>query len=249
MKLQDLLSGGQMDDYHRQWSEFEGKFISQVPRRVHSSLPMIGQVFRYEDFPVFRAKILKCSVRRLNPYCEADIYLHPNFHPEHYLSVGEQMVHASMPFLIDDYFKYIITDRFSMSLPQEMYEKIHFDKNHPSVEVILNVRNGRTWFLGTADVSFYEDSDNRVLQTWHYEGKGELRPYVKCMEKLRKGEDVRDELVKKIEGQDRKHRHLIVPRKTLVTTKEELIEITRNGEIPLTKEEEEKFHDFFSLWD
>lgn len=245
MKLTDVLTGEEVEDYYKQWGDFGGKFTPQTCLDAHSGLPVIGRLFQYEDKPVFRAKVLKRTLKRFDPYFMANEYLHPNFHTMHYFSPIEQVGHASLDRLVDGYGRFLIVERFSISRSQEMLSPVSFDESHPSIEAVIDLKQWKRKFFGEITVTFYEDSNNGPLQTWFLEGKGELRNYVRCIERLKKGdESVREELVRKIEGENLRHRHLIVPRKTLVTTKEELIKAIRGGEIP-----EEELHDFFSLWD
>lgn len=245
MKLQDILSNEEIEEYTKEWDSFRGKYIPETSYNVHSNMPVIGKVFQYKDKPIFRAKVLKKTLQRFNPYFTSAKYPHANFHLIHYFLAIEQIGHASLNILIDNYNQFIITDRFNTKEPIILKNKIHFDKNHPSIELIADLKQGENRIVGRIYTAFYEDFNNNVLQRWSLEGIGELRGYAKGIKKLRKEYDpkIAEELIKKIEDRTNKRKEILTQR-TNLPDKNFLIEQLRNGNIP-----EEEIHDFFSDWD
>ena len=64
MALQDVLTEDEIQAYHAEWGLFTGKYKPETPYNVHSGLPIIGQVFQFEDKPIFRAHILKRRLKK-----------------------------------------------------------------------------------------------------------------------------------------------------------------------------------------
>lgn len=245
MNLGEILSKEEIEDYHNQWGKFGGKYKVETPYSVHSSFPVIGRVFQYNDKPIFRAKILKKPLKRIDPYFLGKKgYIHANFHLTHYFLPIEQIVHSAMPKLMPDYNNFIITDKFGKNPPQ-MNSRVHFDKSHPSIELIANVTRSNKKFVLRVGTTFYEDRENKALQKWYFDGVGVYREYVDCIEKLKEEftEETTDQLIKKIENQYIRHQRLTNPRRS-IPEKDDLIERIRNGSIP-----EDELHDFFSFWD
>lgn len=246
MALQDLLSEDEIKRYHEEWSSFTGKYKPETHYNVHSGLPIIGQVFQFEDKPVFRAHIFKRKLKKaFDPYFTSNQgYLHPNFHLCHYFFPIEQIAHVALARLVPNYQHYIIIDRFDTKKPSIMKGKVDFDRNHAtSIEIIPKVTLGKNRFMARGSTTFYEDKTNEVLQVWYLEGFGELREYVKNIQKLREGNtSAVDDLIREIEAVDKKHQKMINPRSYV--PKNDLIERIKAGEIPETE-----LHDFFSYWD
>ena len=172
MKLKEILSEEEVNEYHNEWRLFSQKYVSETPYTTHSRCPVIGKVFQFRNKPVFRAHVFKQRIRQnFNPYNpEEPPYPHANFHLTHYLYPIEQMGHAGLSRLVKDYHRFIVTEWFSNEICPEMKGKIHFDKSHPSIEFVMDVKEGKNRFIGKASATFYEDTDNRVLQIWHIEG-------------------------------------------------------------------------------
>jgi len=245
MALQDLLSEDEIKGYHEEWNAFTGKYKPETPYNVHSGLPIIGQVFQFGNKAIFRAHIFKKKLKKaFDPYFTSNQgYLHPNFHLCHYFFPIEQIAHIALARLIPNYQHYVITDRFDTKRPSIMKGKIDFKETRASIEMIPKVTLGKNRFVTRGSATFYEDGTNEVLQVWYLEGFGELREYVKNIQKLRDGDtSVVDDLIREIEAVDKKHQNMINPRKYV--PKNELIERIRAGEVP-----EKELHDFFSYWD
>jgi hypothetical protein len=245
MALQDLLSEDEIKKYQEQWGLFTGKYKLETPYNVHSGLPIIGQVFQFENKPLFRAHIFKRRLKKaFDPYfVSGDGYLHPHFHLTHYFFPIEQIAHASLGRIIPNYEHYVITDRFDTKKPPVMKGKIDFKETRASIELIPHLTLGRDRFVVRGSATFYEDRTNEPLQIWYLEGFGELREYVKNIHRLRGGDSsATGDLMREIEAVNLKHQRMCNPRK--YTSKNELIERIKSGEIP-----EIELHDFFSYWD
>ena len=245
MALQDLLSEDEIKRYHKEWSSFTGKYKPETPYNVHSGLPIIGQAFQFEDKPIFRAHIFKRKLKKaFDPYFTSNQgYLHPNFHLCHYFFPIEQIAHVALARLVPNYSHYVITDRFDTKKPSIMKGKVDFKETKSSIEIIPHVTLGKNRFVVEGSATFYEDRTNEPLQIWYLEGFGELREYVKNIQRLREADaSAIDNLIGEIEAVDKKHQKMSNPRK--YPLKSELIDIIRAGEIP-----EEELHEFFSYWD
>jgi len=246
MAFYDFLSAEELEDYHQQWHNLKGKFTPETPFAVHSGFPVIGSVFQYKDKPVFRAKILKKTLRKLDPYYLGKKgYIHANFHLAHYFIPIEQICHVSMPRLLPNYNDFIITDKFNSKKSPEMNARIHFDKNHPSIELGINFKKNKKRFLIRCKATFYEDNDNSILQEWYLDGVGEFRAYASCIDRLKNNfnPETASELIKKINAQEIRHRRISNPRKQL-PEKEALIAKLNAGILP-----EQELHDYFSFWE
>jgi|SRR3989344_1724440 len=246
MALQDLLNENEIKRYHKEWASFTGKYKPESSYNVHSGLPIIGQVFQFEDKPLFRAHIFKRKLKKaFDPYfISNEGYLHPNFHLCHYFFPIEQLAHVALARLIPDYQHYVITDRFDTKRPSVMKGKVDFDRNHAtSIEIIPNVTLGKNRFVVRGSASFYDDKTNEPLQIWYLEGFGALRNYVANIQRLKEGDtQAIEDLVQEIEVVNTKHQKMINPRDYV--PKDELIKRIRTGKIP-----EEELHEFFSYWD
>lgn len=246
MVLKDLLSEDEIREYHEEWNSFTGKYKPETSYNVHSGLPIIGQVFQFEDKPIFRAHIFKRKLKKaFDPYFTSkDGYLHPFFHTVHYFFPIEQAAHVSFSRIIPNYWDYLIIDRFDRNRYPIMEEKVNFSKNNPvSIEIIPDVKIGKNRFIARLSATFYEDRTNKSLQVWYFEGMGRLRRHLENIQRLKDGDSsaIKD-LIIEIEATDVKHKKMINPRN--YTPKNELIQRLNNGEIP-----EEELHDFFSLWE
>ena len=103
MALQDLLSKYEIERYHKKWDSFTGKYKPETTFNVHSEIPIIGQIFQYENKPIFRAHIFKRKLKKaFDPYfISKEGYLHPFFHMIHYFLLIEQISQVALfvPFL------------------------------------------------------------------------------------------------------------------------------------------------------
>ncbi|MEA3248348.1 MAG: hypothetical protein U9Q73_01450 [Nanoarchaeota archaeon] len=245
MELQDLLSDDKIKKYHKEWNSFSGKHRLETPYNVHSGLPVIGQVFQFENKPIFRTHIFKRKLKKaFDPYFISENgYLYPYLHLTHYFFPIEQIAHVALSKLIPNYNHYLITDRFDSKKSLIMKEGVDFKETRVSIELLPNVTRGRNRFVVRGSATFYNDKTEESLQIWYLEGFGELRRYVKDIQKLKKGDtSAVEDLVRKIDALDVKHKKMLNPRDYI--PKDELIRKLRNREIP-----EEELHDFFSYWD
>jgi len=242
MALQEILTEDEIKRYNEEWSSFTGKYKPETSYNVHSGLPIIGQVFQFEDKPIFRAHIFKRKLKKaFDPYFTSNQgYLHPNFHLCHYFFPIEQIAHVALTRLVPDYSHYVITDRFDTKRPSIMKGKIDFKKTRVSIEIIPRVTLGRNRFAVRGSATFYDDRVNEPLQIWYLEGFGDLREYVKNLQKLKEADvSAIDDLIREIEAVDKKHQKMIHLR--TYSPKGELIAKIKSGEIP-----EEEIHEFFS---
>ena len=149
MKLQDLLSEEEINKYHQKWKLFNKKYNLETPYNVHSNLPIIGQVFQFENQPLFRAHIFKKILKRtFDPYfIGKDGYLHSSFHLTHYFFPIEQIAHVVLSKLIPNYGNYMVIDKFDSKRPPLMKGKANFSKNNPlSIELLLNLNSKNSTF-------------------------------------------------------------------------------------------------------
>lgn len=245
MKVEDILSNKEMEEYYKQWNQFSGKFTPEHPYNAHSNLPVIGKVLQYKDKPVFRAKVLKSTLKKINPYFTDPKYPHANLHLMHYFLPIEQIGHASLERLIPDYHQFMITEKFNSKKPIMANKRIHFDKNHPSIELIADLKQGKNRLVLRGDFTFYEDNDNSVLQAWFLEGLGEFREYANCIRQLKEehNPEVAKNLIKKIKVRSEKRLEMLKQRKNL-PDRDYLINQLKKGNLP-----EKELHNYFSDWD
>jgi len=245
MIIQDLLSKEEIRKYHKEWYAFAEKYKPETPYKVHSGLPIIGQVFQYQNKPIFRSHIFKRKLKKaFDPYFTGrEGYLHPYFHLSHYFFPIEQIAHVALSKIVPNYQYYIVTDRFDNKKPIVMKGKIDFKDTRASIEILPSVTRGKNKFVVRGSATFYEDRTNEPLQIWHLEGVGVLRKYVENIQRLKQGDSQAvEDLVREIEVIDIKHKKMINVRN--YPEKDELIKKLREGKIF-----EKKLHDFFSYWE
>lgn len=240
--VSDILSEEQIKSYREGWKEFDGKYRLNSSKNTHSGMPVIGNVFRYQNKLIFRSHVFQKKLRNFNPYFISEKYLMPIWHIQHYFMVVEQMYHASSH-LIRDHSKLSMRDipeDFSIRKPIIWGDKRIF------VELILeDLGKSNEYFKERSNFTIYEDDKNRKISNISFLVYYKPRAYVKSIEEIKQGDNsVIDDLIKKIEMQDINLGKLNNPRKTLETTKDYLISELREGRIL-----EEELHDFFSLWD
>lgn len=241
MKLRDILSEKEIEEYHKEWVLFDDKHILETEYHTHSGKPVISKVFQFKDKPIFRAGIpSKKRLRKIDPYFISEEYILPSWHLQHYFIVGEQMYHASMRLIRD-------TDKFrTLEVPQEIkLSSPIFWHDTTSVELIWQPkRQTKNYLVEDCFVAFYNDKNNKVKGRISARTFVEKRPYVTSIEKIKQENKKEIEnLIKMIESRTFSQTKLAKPRKNL-PDKNYLIKQLKKGKIP-----EEEIHDFFSFWD
>lgn len=245
MNLNDLLNEKQISQYHRDWSQYSNKYLEEYKHIVHSSVPLIGKTMKFNQYPVYRSHIFKKRLQKLfDPYFASKGYFHPLLHTTHYLILLEQIGHAAFTKEIPKYYQYRLKERFKPRKPPEMKKSVEIDKSQTSIEVIPKViyRNERLFF--DVSLTFYNDKDNDILQKWYFDGVGEKREYVKCLENYKQnpnGENL-GKLIMKIQNRSLSNKRLINQR-SIFAKKESIINNLVVGRII-----EREIHDFFAIW-
>lgn len=245
MKLQDILSEAEIEQYHQDWNAFKKGYSKkteyiQTPYNVHSGIPVISKIFRFEDKPIFRTHVFQKRLRRIDPSFLSDIHLMPHWHIVHYSTAAEQIYHASIGLIRD-------SDRFcAFEVPLEMkLSNRTFWNDKISIEMIWKPkRKTREFLIEDCHISFYDDETNEAKNMFSIRTFVRLREYAYLLEKLKYGEDTLVELTRRIESREKTNRRLIKPRKNLKITADYLIDELRKGNMA-----EEELHDFFSFWD
>ena len=248
LTVEDILTEQEVKEYHSQWDSFRDRHGSATyknkplsPYQVHSNKPVIGKIFQFKDYPIFRSRVFQKILKEIDPYFITKNYLHPFWHLDHYRNVSEQIYHASMNKIRN----HDIILAKELDVHMDLKEET-FWKNKISMELIYK-------FIGKSDkkkieklyFTLYDDKDNRIKGKLWGRTFVTLRNWAKFLEGIKQGDkESLDLLIKQIETQDNHLQILITPRQNLQTTKEELITKLRSGQIP-----EEQLYDFFSLWD
>lgn len=254
MKLKDILSKEEIEEYHNQWTQFEDKKIYEEKLNTHSSNPIISKVFVFREqyYPILRAKVFQKKLREFDPYFVTKKYANPFWHIQHYIMVVEQIYHAGSN-LIRDNSKNVVRDTLENAT---MKVPIFWDNKHKhiSIEMILeNIpKNKENYlFMENAFFTFYNDKKNSALARIYFKTYINKRSYLRDLEDLKNGlgdidkKQILNSLIRKIEMQDIKHNlWSIDKRQNLSVTKDEIISELNSGKIP-----ENKLYDFFSLWD
>lgn len=241
MKVRELLLEKEVEKYKQAWNSFSHKYDSISEYEVHSGMPVIGQVFQFEDKPLFRAHVFQKRLRRFDPYFISKKYVHPFWHAQHYFMVMEQLYHAG-PNKIRDNSKLVGKD-----IPESFDWKIPiFWRDNISVELILDdLGKHGNYLKEKGDFAFYNDKKNIVVSKMSVITYWQSRSYIRDIEGIKEGDSkALERLIRKIEHQAICHRQMIKPRKTLISSETELIEKLQSGEVP-----EQELHDFFSFWD
>ena len=239
--VEDVLTPEEILRYRKGWTDFGAKYVLNSEQCTHSGKPVISQVYRFGDKPLFRAHIFNKRLRKIDPYFISKKYIIPFWHIAHYLTVLEQMYHASIQEIRE-------TERFiTKDVPREfnLSKPIFWDDNI-SVELILEPkRQKERYSIEDCFCSLYDNKTNKVKGRISVRTFVEPRAYIKGIADFKQGDNqVLGRLIRKIEMQDVNQRRLIKPRKSLQCTKDYLISQLGIGKIP-----EEELHDFFSLWD
>ncbi len=242
MKIEDILSEKEIEEYHQEWGLFDQKFIPETEYHTHSGRPVIGKVFRFKEKPVFRARLIsKRRLRQIDPYFISEKYIFPFWHIIHYFIVFEQVYHASMRLIRN-------TDRFQpFDTPQEIrLSEFVFWNTDISAELIWQPkRETEKYMIDDCFFAVYNDENNEVKGAVSVRVFLQQRSYITSMEKIKKGDEKETEaLIKMVENRAFSQSRLINPRKKLLATKDFLIAELRNGNLP-----EAELHDFFSFWD
>lgn len=241
--IKDFLTGEEIVKYEEGWQSFGGKYKREIPYHVHSGKPVISKVFRFEDKPVFRSRIIsKQKLRSLDPYFISKAeYIFPFWHITHYFIVLEQMYHASMRYIrnTDKFKTYEVSQEFKLS-------NFIFWHDDISVELIWELRRqAKKYSMENCHCALYDNKDNKVKGRFCVGTFVEQRPHIRSIEKINRG--CRGEvevLVGMIESRSFSQGNLIKPRTNVIVMKEELISALRAGKMP-----ERKLYNFFSFWD
>ena len=241
LSVENILSPERLVEYHEKWNSFTGRYAPETEYHTRSGRPVIGQVFRFEEEPIFRAHVFGDKrLVEIDPYFMARKYLHTHWHIAHYLIVAEQMYHASMH-LLRDTDKLIVID-----VPKELeLSKPIFMKDNVSIEFIWQPkRQAKKYSIEDCHFALYDDKIGQIKGRVSATTFVQPRPHITTIERLKQGDgEAVEALVRQIEGQAKKHGRLLKQRENL-PSKEFLIGRLRSGNIP-----EKELLDYFSLWD
>lgn len=244
MQLKNLLSPEEIEQYHEEWKNFskKDKYLPETPYNVHSGLSVICNVFQYKDKPVFRTHVLKKQLKKIDPYhLGQGNYFYPYFHITHYFLPIEQLWHASLTKLHEDYPKFVCADIPDRKNPPRLNCPIDFRTGRTSVEIVFDLKFRKDKLRAKGTATYYDDKTNKELQMWPFEVFGRLREYVRRIEDLKQGnEKAKEQLIQKIECRQSRLKN---PRENH-PNKDYIINQLQSGEIP-----EEELHNFFSFWD
>ena len=239
--VNDVLPPERIADYTGQWESFTDKYTPETSYHTHSGKPVISRVFRFEEEPIFRSHVFgQRKLIEIDPYFLSRKYLDTHWHIAHYLTVAEQMYHASMRLIRDTNMTHTIDVPKEIDLSSPI-----FMRDNVSIEFIWQpLRKTSKYSIEDCYFTLYSDKTDQVKGRIHAMTLVQPRPYVTSIERLKQGDtEALEVLIRQIEGQSRKHGRLLNPRKNFPSA-EYLIEQLRNKNIP-----EEELHDFFSLWD
>ena len=241
MKVEDILSKTEIEEYHEEWGNFNGKYKPNSCYNVHSGIPVISEVYRFKDKPVFRAHVFQKKLRKFNPYFISKKYFHPFWHVQHYFMVMEQLYHAGANKLRDNSQLIVkdVPERFKLRKP------IFWDKP-TSVELILeNLGEKGAYHQERICFTFYDDRKERNISEVDVMTFYQPRAYVRDIIDLSGGkQEVRERLIRKIQHQAIGHREMTKSRAQIISSQNELIKRLKSGQTP-----EAELHDFFSFWD
>lgn len=255
MKVKDILSKEEVQDYHAQWKAFSSKNIPETTFNVHSSLPVISpvMVYRKEPIPVLRARVFQEELRTYDPYFVAKKYGNPFWHIQHYIMVVEQMYHAATN-MIRDNSRLVVKDTLqgaNMRIPT-FWSSPH---KHVSVELLLEPmpeRKGAFLFSEFSHFTIYDDKKNFPIATLDFNTYAQERAYLRefrvsqdtTLEPGERLEALRS-LTRKLDMQHvRQTQWATRPRTTLTVGRTQLVELIQAGQAT-----EHHLYDFFSLWD
>lgn len=240
MKAKELLSKEEFDDYQTQWSLLNKKYKykPESEYNTHSGMPVIGKVFQFQNKPLFRTHVFQRKLRGFNPYFTTPNYSNPFWHALHYTLATEQLYHAATGLIRNNYKLHV------KEVPETAcWRRPIFWREPISIELIIENLQGK--FDERVNFAFYNDKKKRVISTMSYLTSIGTRAYIQELERLKQGDEkALERLIRKIQRQQENLDRLIISRKNLRMSSQELIEKLRSGEIP-----EQELHDFFSLWD
>lgn len=241
LQLADILNSEEIAQYHQEWENFKGKYKLNSPYNTHSGIPVISEVYRFKDKPIFKAGIpSKRKLRSIDPYFISERHIFPAWHIVHYFIVLEQMYHASMHLIRD-------TNKFrTLETPLEIKLSTQiFWHDDISIELIWQPkRQTKEYSIEDCFFALYNDKNNRVKNRLSARTFVEPRAYIKSMEKTKGGNKGEIEtLIRLIESRTYSQSNLLKPRQNL-PDKDYLIKQLKSGNIP-----EAELHDFFSFWD
>ena len=243
VNINDILTKEEIEQYRGEWSSFKGRYKLNSPKNVHSGMPVISEVYQFEDKPIFRAHVFGRKLRKFDPYFIASEHPMPFWNAQHYLMVGEQMYSATLHLAIGDEYN----RRVAKEVPIEFnWKKPMFFIDNASIELI-RVEEGklRGYDKETGYFAIYSDKTGRVLSRMSAMSFWQERTYVQLLGRLREGDgSAMEKLTRVIEAQDLIQRRRTPKRQTLTTSKDKLMALAQSGQYP-----QEKFDDFFSLWD
>ena len=241
--INDILTKEEIEQYHEEWKSFKGRYRLNSPKNVHSGMPVISEVYQFGDKPLFRTHVFGRRLRKFDPYFIASEHPMPFWNGQHYLMVGEQMYSATLHLVMGDEYN----RRVAKEIPIEFnWKKPVFFIDNISVELI-RVDEGklRGYDKETGHFTIYSDKTWRVLSRNSTSSFWQDRIYVQLLKRLRQGDQsAMEKLIRVIEAQDLTQRRRTPRRQNLSTSKNELMDLIQAGQYP-----QEKFDDFFSLWD
>ena len=242
--LTEILSNDQLGKYKEEWKNFKGKYRVNSLHNVHSGMPVISEVYQFEDKHLFRAHVFGKRLRKFDPYFIAKKCIQPFWHAQHYLIVAEQIYIASSKLLIGDRYNKMI----AKDVPVEFtWKKPLFWSDNISVELIIReFGKAGKYEKQNGYFTFYLDKSRKILSTMSADSYWKERTYVQLMNQLNNGYDneALEKLKRIIEIQSQNNKRITPPRKNFNINKNDLISRIENGELP-----EEELHNFFSLWD
>ena len=241
--LKDILSVDEIKRYEQGWSNFKEKYVLNSSYNVHSGMPIISIVYRFEDTCLFRAHVFGQRMRKFDPYHQADKCIQPFWHAQHYIMVGEQIYTASSKLIIDDdYNKKIAKD-----VPVEFnWKKPVLWSDNISVELFIE-HLGKTGLYEKQSgyFTFYSDKTNKLLSKMSAFSFWESRSYLHDVEEIKQGNnDSVNSLIRKILAQTKNLDRLKNKRKNLLVSEKELIESLKKGMLL-----EKELNNYFSLWE
>ena len=236
-----LLDDKLQKEYIGQWNKFKEKYKVNNSYNVHNGLPVISEVFQFQNYPIFRAHVFGKKLRSFDPYLiSEEKHLNPYWHLMHYQMSVEQLYHASIKHFRD-------TNKYhakEVPINLKLHESILWNENISIELILINKKKTKKYLVEECYYTFFNEKDNKVKASILGLAFVEQRAFVKDIENLDKGKDVIDGLIRKIEWQNIRLKKLKNPRKKLLMSKEELINELKNKNIP-----RKELCDFFSYWD
>lgn len=250
LSLDSILSPSERENFYSSWESFKGKDEPAKAWQVHSGFPVISDVMQFEDKPVFRAKVFqsRSKLRKINPYHNTPYYRIPFWHPIHYLTVAEQMYHASMEYFRKDNHKFVVTEIPSFDLKEKI---VWAPRTNGYVSIIgLHKLLAGKWERGRAVESFtcllVDDKEKKFYGSVSGTCFIGFRSYVKAHKDLmEKKEGSKERMSRLIKDQAEQHNDLLTKRTDLTAQTDELLARVRD-DLPI---DEKVLHNFFSLYD